>query len=35
MWVFPSLFIIFTILSINLMGDGMRDAFDPHSSRHM
>ena len=35
MWVFPSLFIIFTILSINLMGDGMRDAFDPHSTRHM
>jgi peptide/nickel transport system permease protein len=35
MWIFPSLFIIFTILSINLMGDGLRDAFDPHSSRHM
>jgi len=35
MWVFPSMFIIFTILAINLMGDGMRDAFDPHSSRHM
>jgi peptide/nickel transport system permease protein len=30
MWVFPSLFIIFTILCINLMGDGLRDAFDPH-----
>jgi peptide/nickel transport system permease protein len=29
MWVFPSLFIIFTILCINLMGDGLRDAFDP------
>jgi peptide/nickel transport system permease protein len=35
MWVFPSLFIIFTILCINLMGDGLRDALDPHSSRHM
>jgi peptide/nickel transport system permease protein len=35
MWVFPSLFIIFTILCINLMGDGLRDALDPHSSRHL
>ncbi len=32
MWFFPSLFIIFTILCINLMGDGLRDAFDPHMS---
>jgi ABC-type dipeptide/oligopeptide/nickel transport system permease subunit len=29
------MFIIFTILCINLMGDGMRDALDPHASRHM
>src|SRR5260221_3928750 len=29
MWVFPSLFIVFTILCINLMGDGLLDAFDP------
>jgi peptide/nickel transport system permease protein len=35
MWVFPSLFIVMVILSVNLMGDGLRDAFDPHSSRHM
>lgn len=35
MWVFPSIFIVFTILSINLMGDGLRDAFDPRSSRHL
>jgi len=35
MWVFPSLFIVLVILSVNLMGDGLRDAFDPHSSRHM
>ncbi len=35
MWLFPSLFIVFTILCINLLGDGMRDAFDPHSTRHM
>lgn len=33
MWVFPSLFIIFTILCINLMGDGLRDAFDPRGNR--
>lgn len=35
MWVYPSLFIIFTILSVNLVGDGLRDAFDPRSSRHL
>ena len=35
MWVFPSLFIIFIILSINLLGDGLRDAFDPRSARHL
>jgi peptide/nickel transport system permease protein len=35
MWIFPSMFIIFIILSINLLGDGLRDAFDPRSSRHM
>jgi peptide/nickel transport system permease protein len=35
MWIFPSLFIVFIILCVNLMGDGLRDAFDPHSTRHM
>jgi peptide/nickel transport system permease protein len=35
MWVFPSLFIVLTILSINLMGDGLRDALDPRSTRHL
>ncbi len=35
MWVFPSLFIVLTILFINLMGDGLRDAFDPRSSRNL
>jgi len=35
MWVFPSLFIIFTILCINLMGDGLRDAFDPRSAKNL
>lgn len=35
MWVFPSIFIVFTILCVNLVGDGLRDAFDPRSSRHL
>jgi peptide/nickel transport system permease protein len=35
MWFFPSSFIVATILSINLLGDGLRDAFDPRSSRHL
>jgi peptide/nickel transport system permease protein len=35
MWVFPSLFIVFTILCINLMGDGLRDALDPRSAKHI
>jgi ABC-type dipeptide/oligopeptide/nickel transport system permease subunit len=29
------MFIVFIILSVNLMGDGLRDAFDPHSTRHL
>ncbi len=35
MWVFPSLLIVLTILCINLLGDGLRDAFDPRSTRHL
>ncbi len=35
MWVFPSLFIVLTILSINLLGDGLRDALDPRSPRNV
>jgi peptide/nickel transport system permease protein len=35
MWIFPSLFIVLTILCINLLGDGLRDAFDPRSTRHL
>jgi peptide/nickel transport system permease protein len=35
MWVFPSMFIVATILCINLVGDGLRDAFDPRSTRHL
>jgi peptide/nickel transport system permease protein len=33
MWLFPSLFIVYTILCINLIGDGFRDALDPRSGK--
>jgi len=29
MWIFPGLFILLTVLSINFLGDGLRDALDP------
>ena len=35
MWIFPSLLIVLTILCINLLGDGLRDAFDPRSTRNI
>lgn len=35
MWVYPSIFIVLTILCVNLIGDGLRDAFDPRSNRHL
>ncbi len=35
MWVYPSTFIVLTILCVNLIGDGLRDAFDPRSNRHL
>ncbi len=35
MWLFPSLFIIYTILCINLLGDGLRDALDPRTAKHL
>src|SRR5690625_2064499 len=28
--VFPGLAIVITVLSLNMLGDGLRDAFDPH-----
>lgn len=31
MWLFPGLFIVFIVLSINFLGDGLRDALDPRS----
>jgi peptide/nickel transport system permease protein len=30
MWFFPGVLILLTVLSINFVGDGLRDAFDPH-----
>jgi len=31
LWTFPGLLIILTVLSINFVGDGLRDALDPRS----
>lgn len=30
LWFFPGTLILLTVLSINFVGDGLRDAFDPH-----
>ena len=32
-WIalFPGIMILITILCVNFLGDGLRDAFDPHS----
>jgi peptide/nickel transport system permease protein len=32
--LWPGLAVLFTTLAFNLLGDGMRDAFDPRSSQH-
>ena len=32
-WMAPGLLITMTVLSINFIGDGLRDAFDPRSIR--
>ncbi|WP_080873947.1 ABC transporter permease [Oceanobacillus timonensis] len=31
--IFPGLAIVVTVLALNMLGDGMRDAFDPHAKR--
>lgn len=31
-WIFPSIFLIIATITINIMGDGLRDAVDPRSS---
>ncbi len=33
MWVFPGFFIVVTVLAINFIGDGLRDATDPRSTK--
>jgi peptide/nickel transport system permease protein len=33
LWLFPGLFLLFTVLAFNLLGDGLRDALDPRSNR--
>ncbi len=31
LWIFPGTLILLTVLSINFVGDGLRDALDPHA----
>jgi peptide/nickel transport system permease protein len=31
--VFPGLMIFITVLSVNFVGDGLRDAFDPRTTK--
>ena len=31
LWIFPGLLIVLTVLSINFVGDGLRDALDPRA----
>lgn len=33
LWVFPGFFILITVLSVNFVGDGLRDALDPRGNR--
>lgn len=33
LWIFPGMLVILTVLSINFVGDGLRDAMDPRSIR--
>jgi peptide/nickel transport system permease protein len=32
-WFFPSMLIMLTVMSINFVGDGLRDAFDPYTDK--
>ena len=31
----PALFVVFTVLCFNVVGDGLRDVADPYATRHM
>lgn len=33
LWIFPGLLVVLTVMSINFVGDGLRDALDPRSIR--
>jgi peptide/nickel transport system permease protein len=33
MLLFPGMFLVMTTLAFNLLGDGLRDAFDPRMGR--
>ncbi|MDL1885677.1 ABC transporter permease [Anaerolineae bacterium CFX8] len=33
LWIFPGLMIVLTVMSINFVGDGLRDALDPRSDK--
>jgi peptide/nickel transport system permease protein len=35
LWFFPGAMILLTVLGINYVGDGLRDAMDPYSSKHL
>jgi peptide/nickel transport system permease protein len=35
LWLFTGTLILLTVLSVNFIGDGLRDALDPHGSRHL
>lgn len=35
LWFFPGLLILLTVLCINFIGDGLRDALDPRSTKHL
>ena len=33
LWIFPGLMILITVLSVNFVGDGLRDALDPRTAK--
>jgi peptide/nickel transport system permease protein len=35
LWFFTGSLILLTVLSVNYVGDGLRDALDPHGSKHV
>lgn len=35
LWFFPGTLILLTVLGINFVGDGLRDALDPYSTKHV